>query len=95
MVDQGAYYFVASDGRRGDIIRCETYQPGIPNEDDYYFYMWVHASQGYFVLKQRFIEGLAQRWQLIGELETDRTGPSVFEDLSELVKKRYSIESHE
>ena len=90
MVDQFAYYFVASDGRRGDIIRCETLQPGIDDPDDYDFYMWVHATQGYFILKQRFLEGRPQNWQLIGEMTTEETGPFVFDNWSELLKERFS-----
>ena len=90
VVDQGAYYFVASDGRRGDIIRCETLQPGIENPDDYDFYMWVQAIQGYFILKQRFLEGRPQNWCLIGEMITDEKGPAVFDDWSESLKERFS-----
>ena len=56
VVDHASYYFIATDGRRADIIRCETFQPGIEDEHDYFFYMWVKATQGYFVLKQRFLE---------------------------------------
>ncbi|MCA9780697.1 MAG: hypothetical protein KC800_28440 [Candidatus Eremiobacteraeota bacterium] len=90
MVDQGAYYFVASDGRRGDIIRCQTHQPGISDPDDYFFYMWVQTLQGYFILKQRFLEGRPQNWSLIGEMTTDEKGPAVFDDWSEILKERFS-----
>lgn len=83
MVDQGAYYFVASDGRRGDIVKCQTHQPEIQNGDDYFYYMWVKAIQGYFVLKQQFLEGQAQQWYLIGEVETEETSPAFFDELTD------------
>lgn len=90
VVDQGAYYFVASDGRRGDIIRCETLQPGIHDPEDYDFYMWVEALQGYFILKQKFLEGQPQRWLLIGEMTSEEKGPAVFAAWSEVLKERFS-----
>lgn len=85
VVDNGAYYFIAVDGRRGDIIRCQTYQPGIGESEDYYFYMWVQSLQGYFMLRQRFEGGRAGDWQLLGEFETEESGSRVFDLLSDEV----------
>lgn len=89
VVDEGAYYFVAADGRRGDIIRVQTLQPTIGDPDDYDFYMWVEATQGYFILKQKFLESRPQTWQLIGEVVTERAGPTLFDELSEVLSGRY------
>jgi hypothetical protein len=90
VVDQAAYYFIATDGRRADIIRCRTLQPNIDDPDDYFYYMWVQATQGYFVLKQRFVEGQPRNWQLIGEMTTEKDGPDVFDEWSDELKERYS-----
>jgi hypothetical protein len=87
-VDSSAYYFIATDGRRGDIIRCRTFQPEIQDPDDYFFYMWTESIQGHFVLKQRFVGGQGQEWFLIGEVEVDQVGPLAFEELSETIRQR-------
>ncbi len=85
-MDSGAYYFVSADGRRGDIIRCLTYQPEIVNPEDYTFYMWAETLQGFFLLHQRFLEGRAEEWQLAGEFEFEDRGPGAFELLSQKVR---------
>lgn len=91
-MDQGAYYFVASDGRRGDIVRCQTCQPQITDENLYFFYMWVEALQGYFLLRQEFSEGRPQQWQLIGEIEVEERGPWVFDEITEELRGRLAEE---
>lgn len=74
------------DGRRGDIIRCQTYQPEIGDPENYVFYLWAETLQGYFLLKQRFLEGRAQEWQLAGEFELEESGPGTFDLLSDEVR---------
>lgn len=81
---------MAADGRRGDIVRVQTLQPGIDDPDNYLFYMWVEAIQGYFLLVQRFEEGQPQNWHLIGEMTTEERGPGVFDEWSDLLKERLS-----
>lgn len=86
VAENGAYYFVACDGRRGDIIRCQTFQPDITDFDNYSYYMWVEALQGFFLLRQRFFEGQAHPWELTGEFELDEPGPGAFDWLSDRVR---------
>lgn len=88
VVDTGSYYFVAVGGLRGDIRRCRTFQPDIKDPDDYFFFMWVESVQGYFLLKQQFLEGRAQEWYLIAEIITEESGPAFFEELSEAMEQR-------
>ena len=90
IVDEGAYYFVASDGRRADIVKCSTHQPEIREPDDYFYYMWVSAVQGYFLLRQRFLEGKAQPWHLVAEIETERRDPAFFDELEEVLIDKIS-----
>ena len=87
MVDSGAYYFVACDGRRGDIIRCGTHQPRIGDPDNYFYYMWAETVQGFFLLRQHFVEGQAGPWSLLGEFEVEDPAPTFFETLSEHVRE--------
>ena len=61
-------------------MRVQTLQPKIENPEDYDYYMWVEATQGYFILKQRFLENRPQNWQLVGEMTTDERGPDVFDE---------------
>jgi len=86
VVDSHNYYFVASDGRRGDITRCHTFQPEIEDPEDYYYYLWTEAIQGYFVLRQHFLEGKPQQWFLRAEVETEERGPWVFDEVTEEIK---------
>lgn len=78
---------MASDGRRGDIIRCQTYQPEIKNDNDYAFYLWAQAVQGFFLLKQQFVEGRAQQWWLVGEIEGVVPSATQFEELSDHMRE--------
>jgi hypothetical protein len=82
VVDANLYYFVASDGRRGDIVRCRTLQPPVVDENDYFYYLWAETIQGYFVLRQQFLEGQAQDWLLRAEVEVEERGPWVFDEMS-------------
>lgn len=52
--------------------------------------MMAHTVQGYFVLKQQFLENQPGPWRIIAEVETEDYGPGVFDELSESLQKRYS-----
>ena len=66
---EGAYYFLMGDQRRADIVKCRALQPTIRDHDNYSAYLWVNAYQGYFVLRQRFVEGRAEGWTVIAEVQ--------------------------
>lgn len=71
VASEGAYYFVLGDCRRADIIKCRTLQPAIRDHLNYSSYLWVKAYQGYYLLRQRFVDSHAQEWRLIAEVEVD------------------------
>ena len=71
----GAYYFVLGDCRRADVMKCRSLQPAIRDHADYSAYLWVKAYQGYFVLRQRFVENVPHEWRVIREVEV--TDPEV------------------
>ncbi len=64
VTDKYAYYGVTISGFLFNIIKCKTLQPPIENPDDYYTYMWTQCEGGYFLLRQRFIEGVSLSWFL-------------------------------
>lgn len=69
-----------SDHRRGDIIKCRPFQPEIRNHDNYASYLWVQTYQGYFVMRQRFVEQHACEWRVVREVEVDDAEPAFFDD---------------
>lgn len=68
-----SYIAYTRTGRRLDITKSMSAQPAIVNPDDYFSYMWVKALQGYFLLRQRYVESVAEPWFVVRELkpETD------------------------
>lgn len=79
VASEGAYYFVMGDCRRGDIIKCRTLQPAIVDLLDYSAYMWIKAYQGYFVLRQRFVDNHAQEWRVVAEVKVEEPDFDFFE----------------
>lgn len=79
VASEGAYYFVMGDCRRADIIKCRTLQPAIADPLDYSSYMWIKAYQGYFLLRQRFVENRAEEWRVIREVEVKEPEFDFFE----------------
>jgi hypothetical protein len=75
----GAYYFVLGDCRRADVVKCRSMQPTIHDHNNYSAYLWVQAFQGYFVLRQRFVDHVAQEWRVIRELEVSEPAFDFFE----------------
>ena len=83
VMESGVYCFKTADRRRGDIAKVRTLQPSVKNHSDYFSYMWVQAVQGYFVLRQRFVDGKAQEWRLIREIEVEDPELYFFEHMGD------------
>lgn len=66
-----AYFFVMSDRRQVDIMKCRTFQPPILDPNHYSSYMWIKGYQGYFLLRQLFHEQHAGEWRVIREIEPE------------------------
>ncbi len=82
---EGAYYFLVSDGRRGDIAKCRTLQPPIHDQENFRTYLWVQAVQGYFLLCQHFLEGKAGEWRLVSEIEIEEGTMYAFDEIGDLL----------
>ncbi len=79
----GSYYFLAADGRRGDIIKCRNLQPPIQDHENYETYLWVKAVQGYYLLRQFFIDGQAQEWRICKEITIDDPNLESFDEVGD------------
>lgn len=66
-----SYIAYTNSGRRLDILKSMSAQPPIQNPEDYYSYMWVKALQGYFILRQHYVESVASPWYVIRELKPE------------------------
>lgn len=85
------YYFMMSDGRRADIIKCRPFQPAIADHDHYHSYLWVNSTQGYFVLSQYFLGGQAEDWKVILEVTPpDSIDSNWFDDAGDALIEKYS-----
>jgi hypothetical protein len=76
---EGAYYFVMGDRRRADIVKCRALQPTIRDHSNYAAYLWVNAYQGYFLLRQRFIDNQVTEWRVIAEVNVSDPDYHFFE----------------
>lgn len=79
----GAYYFILSDSRRGDVLKVHTLQPSIEDHDYYASYLWVQALQGYFLMRQLFVEQRAQEWRVVAEFQSQPLESDFFERQAE------------
>lgn len=85
----GAYYFVLGDRRRADIVKCRSFQPTIRDHGDYAAYLWIKAYQGYFVLRQRFLDHHAGEWRVIREVEVQNADPDFFDSFGDLLVEEF------
>ncbi len=72
---------MAADGRRADIIKCHPFQPEISDHLNYSAYLWVKAIQGYFLLRQRFIEEHPCEWRIVREVEVEDPERDFFDEM--------------
>lgn len=68
-----SYIAYTRTGRRLDILKSHSVQPPIADPENFVTFMWLKALQGYFVLRQRYVEKVPEPWYVIQELrpETD------------------------
>ena len=62
------YYALLRRGDRLDIQRVFTIQPPIDDPDDYYAFMFAQTLQGFFVMRQRVIDGKTGNWEVFLEV---------------------------
>ena len=70
------YYAMLLGGARLDIQRAFNIQPPIENTSDYYAFMFVETPGGFYLLRQRVVEGRVRPWEVWLELEAEN--PHVF-----------------
>lgn len=68
-----SYIAYTRTGRRLDILKSHSVQPPIEDPENFTTFMWLKALQGYFVLRQHYVEKVSEPWYVIQELkpETD------------------------
>ncbi len=76
---EGAYFFATGDRRQVDIMKCRTLQPEISDHENYSSYLWVKGYQGYFLLKQLFVDHRPGEWRVIREVEPEPEDFEFFE----------------
>jgi hypothetical protein len=68
MTERSAYYGITRSGFLFNIMRTKTIQPHIEDENDYHSYMWIQCIDGYYLLRERFINGYGIGWYLEAEI---------------------------
>ena len=59
---ENGYYAILFRGERLDILHVFLLQPPIEDVDDYVSFMFVEVLQGFFLFRQKVIEGKTQPW---------------------------------
>lgn len=95
MTAQGSYYFLAADGRRGDIIKCRNIQPPIQDYENYETYLWLKTVQGYFLLRQHFVDGGAQEWRICREIVIEDPSFDSFEEIGDHLEEELLKACHQ
>lgn len=88
---EDTYYGVTGSGFLFNIIRCYSAQPPIVDHEDYHTYLLVHAVEGIFILRQRFLKGSAGKWHLKAAVESLENSPVNFEDVREYLEQNPKI----
>ncbi len=91
MATDGAYFFILGDGRRADIVKTRNLQPPITDSEAYDTYMWVKAYQGYFVLRQEFLENQATGWRVVREVEAEDDDRDLFETYGDQLAEELGV----
>lgn len=68
VTDKLSYYGVTISGFLFNIVKTHNYCPEIKDHEDYFTYMWLECTDGFFLLRQHFLQGFALPWVLEGEL---------------------------
>ena len=61
-IDGNIYYAVSKLGIVLNIIHIVSIQPKINDFNDYFTYLWIEALEGFFILRQRIKEKIAEPW---------------------------------
>ena len=82
---QGISYLAHTERRRIDILKTFNHQPPITDEKNYSTFMWVKAYQGYYVLRQEFVELSPLPWTIIREIIPEDPGFYFFEQFDDQI----------
>jgi len=86
-----SYVAYCQDNFRLDIAKCRNYLPPDVDPEEHFHYMWVHAVQGFFLLRQRVRGRLNEEWYIIGEIVPHEFSSYFFEEawenFEELLKR--------
>jgi hypothetical protein len=63
------YYAYLANGLRFDIIRVFGIQPPVADPLNFLYFMFVETNRGFYLFRQRVVEGTARDWCVFLELK--------------------------
>lgn len=66
--DDRGYHAYTRGGTALHIVRSASVQPPIKRPEDYPTWLWVEALQGFYLARQRIVDGVPQEWRLVRQL---------------------------
>lgn len=82
--NKDSYYGVTRPGFVFDIIQGHSLQGPISDENDFHTYMWARCVSGFYLLRQRFLNGIGQEWFLEAEIIPIGNSWQIFQRLREI-----------
>lgn len=86
-----SYYGVTSSGLVFIIINHDVISGVVEDTRDYFGYMFVECVDGFYILRQRFIKGIALDWVLEVELELEERYQTLFYDLRDIFRENVGL----
>ncbi|MCD4782555.1 MAG: hypothetical protein K8T10_01860 [Candidatus Eremiobacteraeota bacterium] len=91
VTEMHSYYGVTSSGLILNIIYHDIISGEIKDPLDYFGYMFVECVDGFYILRQRFVKGIALDWVLEVELKPEERYQTLFYDLRDIFRENVGL----
>lgn len=66
--DVQGYHAYTRGGAALHVVRSASVQPPITHPEDYHTWLWIQALQGFYLARQRIIDGVPQEWRVVRQI---------------------------
>ena len=87
VTENNSYYCVTMKGEVYYIISLEVLSEDVEDRDDFFSYMWVKTTSGYFIFSQRFYRMMALDWVVEVEIIPECDGCYFFHEMRDLLRE--------
>lgn len=83
VTDQTSYSARTRSGMELRILKAQTFQPPVQDEDNFATFLWIETVEGFFLLRQHLVYSQALPWYLLRRLIPAPGQPHFFHEFQE------------